>query len=207
MTDTAARPSATPSFSLGDRYSTVSGEILATGVQALTRLPLDQMRADRRAGHNTAAFISGYQGSPLGGYDRELQSQRPLLDELDIVHRPAVNEELGATSVCGSQLSSTFASHRYDGVLGIWYGKSPGVDRAGDAIRHGNFAGTARLRRRAGPGRRRPGLQVLDPPVPLRGDAGRPRARRCSTRARCRTCSTSASTASPCPGPAACGRR
>ncbi len=145
MTDTAARPSATPSFSLGDRYSTVSGEILATGVQALTRLPLDQMRADRRAGHNTAAFISGYQGSPLGGYDRELQSQRPLLDELGIVHRPAVNEELGATSVCGSQLSSTFASHRYDGVLGIWYGKSPGVDRAGDAIRHGNFAGTARL--------------------------------------------------------------
>ena len=109
MTDTAARPSAVPSFSLGDRYSTVSGEILATGVQALTRLPLDQICADRRAGHNTAAFISGYQGSPLGGYDRELQSQRPLLDELGIVHRPAVNEELGATSVCGSQLSSTFA--------------------------------------------------------------------------------------------------
>jgi NAD(P)-dependent dehydrogenase (short-subunit alcohol dehydrogenase family) len=101
MTDTAARPSATPSFSLGDRYSTVSGEILATGVQALTRLPLDQMRADRRAGHNTAAFISGYQGSPLGGYDRELQSQRPLLDELGIVHRPAVNEELGATAAPG----------------------------------------------------------------------------------------------------------
>src|SRR4029453_13232472 len=122
MTDTAARPSAVPSFSLGDRYSTISGEILLTGVQALTRLPLDQMRADRRAGHTTAAFISGYQGSPLGGYDREPQSQPPLLDELGIVHRPAVNEELGATAVCGSQLSTTFASRRYDGVLGIWYG-------------------------------------------------------------------------------------
>ena len=144
MTDTeAVAPEAQP-FSLGDRYSTIAGEILVTGVQALTRLPLDQMRADRRAGLNTAAFISGYQGSPLGGYDRELQSQRALLDELRVVHRPALNEELGATAVTGSQLSSTFASHRYDGVLGVWYGKSPGVDRAGDAIRHGNYAGTAR---------------------------------------------------------------
>ena len=140
MTDTVVRQ-----FSLGDRYTTLSGEILATGVQALTRLPLDQMRADRRAGHRTATFISGYQGSPLGGYDRELQSQRALLDELDVVHRPAINEELGATSVMGSQVSMTFPRHRYDGVLGIWYGKSPGLDRAGDAIRHGNYAGTAPL--------------------------------------------------------------
>jgi indolepyruvate ferredoxin oxidoreductase len=144
MTDTAAPAPAAREFTLGDRYTTVSGEILATGVQALARLPMDQMRADRRAGLDTAAFISGYQGSPLGGYDRELQSQRALLDELRIVHRPALNEELGATAVTGSQLAQTFASHRYDGVLGIWYGKSPGVDRAGDAIRHGNFAGTSR---------------------------------------------------------------
>ena len=144
MTDTAAPAPAARQFSLGDRYTTESGEILATGVQALARLPMDQMRADRRAGLETAAFISGYQGSPLGGYDRELQSQRALLDELRIVHRPALNEELGATAVTGSQVAQTFASHRYDGVLGIWYGKSPGVDRAGDAIRHGNFAGTAR---------------------------------------------------------------
>ncbi|HEY8093756.1 MAG TPA: hypothetical protein VID93_08225, partial [Acidimicrobiales bacterium] len=85
MTDTAARESVGRQFSLGDRYTTISGEILATGVQALARLPLDQMRADRRAGLNTAAFISGYQGSPLGGYDRELQSQRALLDELRVV--------------------------------------------------------------------------------------------------------------------------
>ena len=92
MTDTAAPAPAARQFSLGDRYTTESGEILATGVQALARLPMDQMRADRRAGLETAAFISGYQGSPLGGYDRELQSQRALLDELRIVHRPELNE-------------------------------------------------------------------------------------------------------------------
>ncbi len=131
-------------YSLGDRYTTSAGEILTTGVQALVRVPLDQMRADRSAGLKTAAFISGYQGSPLGGYDRELQSQRALLDELQIVHRPALNEELGATAVMGSQLVSTMSSARPDGVVGIWYGKAPGIDRAGDAIRHANWAGTAR---------------------------------------------------------------
>ena len=135
----------TADFSLRDRYTAEDGQILATGIQALVRLPIDLMRADRRAGHRTAAFIAGYQGSPLGGYDRELASQAEILRALDIVHRPAVNEELGATAVMGSQLSMTFASHSYDGVAGIWYGKSPGLDRAGDAIRHGNYAGTSRL--------------------------------------------------------------
>jgi indolepyruvate ferredoxin oxidoreductase len=135
----------TADFSLRDRYTAEDGQILATGIQALVRLPIDLMRADRRAGHRTAAFIAGYQGSPLGGYDRELQSQAEILGALDIVHRPAVNEELGATAVMGSQLSMTFASHSYDGVAGIWYGKAPGLDRAGDAIRHGNYAGTGRL--------------------------------------------------------------
>ncbi|HEX4982249.1 MAG TPA: indolepyruvate ferredoxin oxidoreductase family protein [Ilumatobacteraceae bacterium] len=135
----------TADFSLRDRYTAENGQILATGIQALVRLPIDLMRADRRAGHRTAAFIAGYQGSPLGGYDRELTSQAEILRALDIVHRPAVNEELGATAVMGSQLSMTFDSHSYDGVAGIWYGKSPGLDRAGDAIRHGNYAGTSRL--------------------------------------------------------------
>ena len=135
----------TADFSLRDRYTAEDGQILATGIQALVRLPIDLMRADRRAGHRTAAFIAGYQGSPLGGYDRELASQAEILRALDIVHRPAVNEELGATAVMGSQLSMTFASHSFDGVAGIWYGKSPGLDRAGDAIRHGNYAGTSRL--------------------------------------------------------------
>ena len=102
------------------------------------------MRADRAKGWNTAAFISGYQGSPLGGYDRELQSQRKLLDELNIVHVPGLNEELAATSVFGSQVAQTYARPKYEGVAGVWYGKSPGLDRAGDAIRHGSFGGTGR---------------------------------------------------------------
>ena len=130
-------------FSLTDRYEAATGEVLLTGIQALVRGPLDQLRADRRAGLRTAGFVSGYQGSPLGGYDRELQANRALLDALDVVHRPAVNEELGATAVMGSQLSAMFDSRRFDGVVGVWYGKAPGVDRAGDAIRHAQFAGTA----------------------------------------------------------------
>jgi indolepyruvate ferredoxin oxidoreductase len=134
-----------PTFSLADRYVAEHGEVLLTGIQALVRGPLDQLRADRRAGRRTTAFISGYQGSPLGGYDREVQANQALFDEFGAVHRPAVNEEIGATSVMGSQLASTRESRRYDGVVGVWYGKSPGVDRAGDAIRHAQFAGTARL--------------------------------------------------------------
>ncbi|MCC6435902.1 MAG: indolepyruvate ferredoxin oxidoreductase family protein, partial [Acidimicrobiales bacterium] len=100
---------------------------------------------DRKAGHRTATFVSGYQGSPLGGYDRELISHKQLCDQLNIVHRPGLNEELGATAVMGSQLSALFPKQRFDGVLGIWYGKSPGLDRAGDAIRHAAYAGTHRL--------------------------------------------------------------
>ena len=136
--------SSTEQFSLQQRYETAPKQILATGIQALVRLPIDLMRADRAKGWNTAAFISGYQGSPLGGYDRELQSQRKLLDELNIVHVPGLNEELAATSVFGSQVAQTYDRPKYEGVAGIWYGKSPGLDRAGDAIRHGSFGGTAR---------------------------------------------------------------
>jgi indolepyruvate ferredoxin oxidoreductase len=131
-------------FSLGDRYSLQNGEVLITGVQALVRAPFDQLLADRRAGLKTTAFFSGYQGSPLGGFDRELLAQQALMDEFGAVLRPALNEELGATAVMGSQLSATFANHTHDGVIGVWYGKGPGVDRAGDAIRHAQFAGTSR---------------------------------------------------------------
>ena len=133
------------SFSLSDRYHSLDGEILCTGIQALVRVPLDQLRADRRAGAQTAAFVSGYQGSPLGGYDRELHAQHALATELGLVHAPALNEELGATAVMGSQVVNTLPGHRYDGVVGVWYGKAPGLDRAGDAIRHANWAGTSRL--------------------------------------------------------------
>ena len=126
---------------LQDRYELDEGTVLATGVQASVRLILDQLRADRRAGLHTAAFVSGYRGSPLGGLDMELSRQRTLLDELDVVHRPAINEELAATSVWGSQLVSKLPGPRVDGVLGVWYGKAPGLDRATDALRHGNFVG------------------------------------------------------------------
>ncbi len=136
--------SSTEQFSLQQRYEAAPKQILATGIQALVRLPIDLMRADRAKGWKTAAFISGYQGSPLGGYDRELQSQRKLLDEFNIVHVPGLNEELAATSVFGSQVAQTYDRPKFEGVAGVWYGKSPGLDRAGDAIRHGSFGGTGR---------------------------------------------------------------
>lgn len=128
--------------SLGDRYELESGRVYMTGVQALVRVVLDQHRADARAGLRTAALVSGYQGSPLAGFDREMARLGPLAAAHDVVLRPGVNEELGATAVWGSQLAGTLPGPRYDGVLGVWYGKAPGVDRSADAIRHGNFAGT-----------------------------------------------------------------
>ncbi len=141
MTDVMPARSAS-AFDLEAKYREEAGSFFFTGVQALVRVPMDQMRADRRAGHRTATFVSGYQGSPLGGYDRELMAHKALLDTLDIKHTPGLNEELGATAVLGSQLAALFPKQRFDGVLGIWYGKSPGLDRAGDAIRHAAYAGT-----------------------------------------------------------------
>jgi indolepyruvate ferredoxin oxidoreductase len=129
--------------SLDDRYRAIDGAVFCSGVQALVRLPLDQVRADRQRGHNSAAFISGYPGSPLAGYDKELERAHSHLEALDVVHQPGLNEELAASAVMGSQLSANVASRRFDGVVGLWYGKAPGLDRAGDAIRHGNFAGAA----------------------------------------------------------------
>ena len=127
---------------LDDRYLIDDGLVHLTGIHALARLPLDQRRADRRAGRRTAVFISGYEGSPLAGYDLELNRQRRLLEEYDIVFRPGVNEELAATAVQGSQLAAAAAGSRFEGVTGLWYGKSPGLDRASDAMRHNNLMGT-----------------------------------------------------------------
>ncbi|MEZ5261942.1 MAG: indolepyruvate ferredoxin oxidoreductase family protein [Acidimicrobiales bacterium] len=131
------------SYRLHDRYLADDGTVFLTGIQALARLPLEQLRADRRAGLRTAAFVSGYQGSPLGGYGETVRDAAALAPELPIVVRPALNEEYGATAVMGSQLASVQPDCRYDGVVGIWYGKAPGVDRAADALRHAVYTGTA----------------------------------------------------------------
>ncbi len=131
---------------LDDRYTLEAGPAFMSGVQALVRLPILQRKRDVLAGKNTAGFISGYRGSPLGGYDQALWQAKQHLAENHVVFKPGVNEELGVTAVWGSQqLEFDAASKNYDGVFGIWYGKGPGVDRSGDALKHANLAGTAPL--------------------------------------------------------------
>ena len=129
--------------SLDDKYALEKGRVFMSGIQALVRLPMMQRQRDLAAGLNTAGFISGYRGSPLGGYDLNLARARPFLKKHHIHFEPGVNEELAATAVWGTQQVNLFQGARYDGVFSIWYGKGPGVDRAGDAIKHGNSAGSA----------------------------------------------------------------
>jgi len=129
--------------SLDDRYQRQDGTIYLTGIQALVRMLLDRARHDRTHGRTTATYVSGYEGSPLGGYDLELARHPKLLAEYNIVHRPGLNEELAATAVSGSQLAGKVGDAKYDGVTGIWYGKAPGLDRATDALRHANMIGTS----------------------------------------------------------------
>ena len=132
-------------YQLSDRYRLEEGRVFLSGSQALARVPYEQLRADRRAGLVTAAYVSGYPGSPLAGYDRDVTAAAKLAaaDGLDLVFQPGMNEELAATAVMGSQLAVTLSSCRYDGIIGIWYGKAPGLDRASDALRHAVFAGTS----------------------------------------------------------------
>ncbi|WP_439381640.1 indolepyruvate ferredoxin oxidoreductase family protein [Amycolatopsis lexingtonensis] len=127
-------------FTLEDRYLREAGTVHLTGVQALVRLLFDRVRHDRARGGDPAVFVSGYEGSPLAGYDLELGRRSTLLEKHDVVHRPGLNEELAATSVMGSQLVAGAGGQR--GVTGFWYGKAPGLDRASDALRHANLAGT-----------------------------------------------------------------
>ncbi|TCL71144.1 indolepyruvate ferredoxin oxidoreductase [Rhizobium sp. BK251] len=130
--------------SLNDKYTADEGRVFMTGLQALVRLPMTQMRRDRAAGLNTAAFISGYRGSPLGGYDQQLLKAQPFLDAHDVTFQPGINEDLAATAVWGTQQVGLSPGVRKDGVLGIWYGKGPGVDRSGDVLKHANAAGTSK---------------------------------------------------------------
>jgi indolepyruvate ferredoxin oxidoreductase len=134
-------------YSLDDRYELDGGRVFLSGVQALARLPYEQLRIDRANGLRTAAYVSGYPGSPLASYDREIARVAVLASNAGhtLVAQPGLNEELAATAVMGSQLTATLDSCRFDGVIGVWYGKAPGVDRASDALRHAVFAGTHHL--------------------------------------------------------------
>ncbi len=131
-------------ITLEDKFEREEGRVFINGPQAITRILIDQKRRDRAAGLNTAGFISGYRGSPLGGVDSALWQARKILSAHDVRFQPGVNEELAATAVYGTQQADFFAGAKYDGVFAAWYGKGPGVDRAGDALKHGNLAGTAR---------------------------------------------------------------
>jgi indolepyruvate ferredoxin oxidoreductase len=126
---------------LSQRYRAGGGPVLLTGVQAIARLLAEQHAADARAGLRTATFVSGYQGSPLGGLDQTLARATELQESAGLTLVPAVNEELAATSVWGSQVEVPGHARSVDGVVGVWYGKAPGVDRAGDPLRHGNLCG------------------------------------------------------------------
>jgi indolepyruvate ferredoxin oxidoreductase len=131
-------------YTLEDKYTRTQGRIYLSGVQALVRLPLMQQMRDRAAGLDTAGFISGYRGSPLGGFDLELWKAKKHLKASNIEFQPGLNEDLGATMVWGTQQANLFPGAKYDGVFAMWYGKGPGVDRSGDVFKHGNAAGTSK---------------------------------------------------------------
>ena len=132
-------------LTLESRYTDLDRPVLLSGVQALVRALLEQSRLDRAAGLRTGGLVSGYRGSPLGGVDRELWARETLLTEAGIRFQPGLNEDLAATMLWGSQQIDTFPGKRVDGVFGMWYGKGPGVDRSGDALRCANTLGTSRL--------------------------------------------------------------
>src|SRR5579859_1115724 len=131
-------------ITLESRFDDLDTPVLLSGIQALVRVLLEQSRLDRAAGLNTGGFVSGYRGSPLGGLDQELWRRQKMLAERNIQFQPGVNEDLAVTMLYGSQQLDAFPGKRVDGVFGMWYGKGPGVDRAGDALHCGNFTGTSK---------------------------------------------------------------
>jgi indolepyruvate ferredoxin oxidoreductase len=130
--------------SLDDKYALERGRVFLTGTQALVRLLILQRQRDALAGLNTAGFVSGYRGSPLGALDQSLWRAKPFLDRAHITFQPGLNEDLAATSIWGSQQVNLYPGARYDGVFSMWYGKGPGVDRCGDVFKHANHAGTSK---------------------------------------------------------------
>ncbi|WP_414443652.1 indolepyruvate ferredoxin oxidoreductase family protein [Burkholderia sp. 22PA0106] len=139
----ATLEAALQSVTLDDKYTLERGRAYMSGIQALVRLPMLQQERDRAAGLNTAGFISGYRGSPLGGLDQSLWKAQKHLAAHRIVFQPGLNEDLAATAVWGSQQVNLYPGAKYDGVFGMWYGKGPGVDRSGDVLKHANSAGSA----------------------------------------------------------------
>ena len=135
---------ATHRISLDDKYTLPRGRAFMTGTQAFVRLAMLQHQADTRAGLNTAGFITGYRGSPLGGVDTTAEKARSYLEAENVKFHPGMNEDLAATTVWGTQQVNLFAGAKYDGVFSIWYGKGPGVDRCGDVFKHANMAGTSK---------------------------------------------------------------
>ncbi|MCX5589982.1 indolepyruvate ferredoxin oxidoreductase family protein [Alcaligenes endophyticus] len=129
---------------LDDKYTLKKGRVFITGTQALVRLPMTQHLRDAQAGKSTAGYITGYRGSPLGALDDQLDKAKKFLNEHNVIFQPGVNEDLAATAVWGSQQAEASGEGQYDGVFSIWYGKGPGVDRTGDAFRHGNLAGSSK---------------------------------------------------------------
>ena len=130
-------------ISLDDKYSLERGRVFMTGIQALIRLPMLQRQCDVQAGLNTAGFITGYRGSPLGTVDQTAAKAKKYLDASHVKFHPGMNEDLAATSVWGTQQVNLFPGAQYDGVFSLWYGKGPGVDRCGDVFKHANMAGTS----------------------------------------------------------------
>ena len=132
-------------ISLNDRFDLEKSPVLLNGTQALVRLMMMQKARDRAAGHNTAGLVTGYRGSPLGAVDMQMMRAAKHLAEYDITFQSGLNEDLAATALWGSQQAALRGENRFDGVFGLWYGKGPGVDRSGDAMKHANMAGTAPL--------------------------------------------------------------
>ncbi len=130
-------------INLAQKYTETEGRVFMSGTQVLVRLPMTQMRRDHIAGLNTAAYVTGYRGSPLGGLDQQLQKAQAFLDQHQVHFQPGINEDLAATAIWGTQQLKLSPGARYQGVVGYWYGKGPGVDRSGDVLKHGNAAGSS----------------------------------------------------------------
>ncbi len=143
MAEVSSAQVAARAVSLDDKYQVASGRVFMTGYQALVRLLMIQKERDQAAGLNTAGFVSGYRGSPLGGLDQTLWKAKDHLKSHEIVFQPGVNEDLAATAVWGTQQVNLYPGAKFDGVFSMWYGKGPGVDRSGDVFRHANAAGTS----------------------------------------------------------------